>query len=1117
MPPVSPKVPPRVAQPPSGGSQEHGSGLAWFDVAQRASPPPEQRSQQCSPELSWHGAPVRPGPVVVTAPPTAQQGEEEESHGSATVTVRQARTSSLVATTGLARAQGGSGAVPVGNVPMRSAPRPFGGSAAVTSGGAAVAWPRNSRISHAGSAAIPSEAAGAAWHAARPSVVRSPEAVTGHATVPSPMMEIAHKIFTVEASTSSGSGSGSGGSIAEPSANAGKTSMQSFPSMPKFGCSTPHASPRLSPRPVDRARRLTECEVKPHRAGRSPTPAPLVFKMGTPECSPASGFREPRFFVAPVDQARGASPRRGAIAPSVRKQMAARLQVARLGGQTSDFSSWMPPGGSATIPVRHAGGVVATSAAVAAAQGGGVLVLTAAPKRPFSVAVKQPATSAKSVLPSAVVAAAAAVAAAAGSASLPQTSRGQGSEEPEALVPGVADAKMIRETLANERALQRYAGHVFGKFDANGDDLLDVEELGKALQYMSTTLGIGEFTSSDSEHYMRRFNCAKEQQMSLAAFEGLYRSLLHAKLHDHEPLPFNREMFIGRREGNPTEHYELLSVLGEGTFGSVHQVQCRQTGALRVLKTVDKHKAVNSGSPVDLVMEEVDKLRLLDHPAVLRLFEYFVDEDMINLVTDLLPGGDLLAVVEGAQELEKPLPEVWVSDVFRQTCEGVAYIHAKGIMHKDLKLENIMLCNVDPPEAVIIDVGLAELFPPNEAETFHSAQAAGTLATMAPEVIMGSFACKCDVWSLGCCLFALLCRRPWTILDTVQGAEGQQTVMARLYPYPFLPPEGGSKPSREQLEEHLARQRQGPNLTPLDGAASPGAEDIISVLLTYEEQARPSARQVLSHPWLRRGQSRGHVEGEEEQQANAAPVLATEQLESLLRFRRAGTLEQTVLLDVASKLSLGQLREIKPLFEALDKDGDGMLTSKELADGMCQAGLGQDVAENAAECICQHSGNSKVEFSRFVAALVPSCQDLLARHLRETFDRLDADSRGYIGKDELTKLLEQGPSGNPSTVAGSGADQTGKTGASVAAATPEISPAAKAAIEALEELGLRGSNRVSFRSLRRYLGAASGIMTTTASRPVVGQASAQPQPPNSGTTPPSFPDVPGPGVSASEP
>ena len=66
---------------------------------------------------------------------------------------------------------------------------------------------------------------------------------------------------------------------------------------------------------------------------------------------------------------------------------------------------------------------------------------------------------------------------------------------------------------------------------------------------------------------------------------------------------------------------------------------------------------------------------------------------------------------------------------------------------------------------MVIDVGLAELFPVAEAESFRSADPAGTLATMAPEVVRGSFNAKCDVWSLGCCLYALLCHQPLRLED----------------------------------------------------------------------------------------------------------------------------------------------------------------------------------------------------------------------------------------------------------------------------------------------------------------------------------------------------------------
>jgi len=242
-------------------------------------------------------------------------------------------------------------------------------------------------------------------------------------------------------------------------------------------------------------------------------------------------------------------------------------------------------------------------------------------------------------------------------------------------------------------------------------------------------------------------------------------------------------------------------------------------------------------------------------------------------------------------------------------------------------------------------------------------------------------------------------------------------------------------------------------------------------------------------------------------------------------------LEQAILLDLASKLGIGQLRELKPLFEALDQDGDGMLDDRELAEGMRLAGLPSDVAEPAAERLVRAAGGgAKVEFSRFVAALVPSCQDLLGRHLREAFDRLDADGDGFVSVDELRRLLELGPVGerereqrrrrsgaqlaetagpagaatSPSAVAtgssasgrrrshgpsvgsprgghsggvGGGAGFSpsgGGAGAgAVAAGSPgnsSLSPAARAAREAFEELGgHRGKGRISFESLARHL------------------------------------------------
>lgn len=636
------------------------------------------------------------------------------------------------------------------------------------------------------------------------------------------------------------------------------------------------------------------------------------------------------------------------------------------------------------------------------------------------------------------------------------------------------EQNLIHEVLANSNELQRYAAACFEAYDTNGDGSLNFEELSRCMKHMNTALGIGDFTERHVMHYLRRFDIDGNGLLSREEYEQLYRSLLLVKSDELEPAGFSREAFISRRKGRPEDHYKLQGIIGAGSFGIVRKVLCRQSKVQRVMKVVDKQKALSGGYPLTLIMEEIDKLKSLDHPAVLRLFEYYADAKALYLITDLLQGGDLLEAVESAYAKRKPLAEPWVRDVFRQVCEGVAYCHAKGVMHKDLKLENIMLCSFEPPEAVVIDVGLAELFPPSQAESFKSADAAGTLATMAPEVIKGSFASKCDVWSLGCCLFALLCQRPRRLLDTAALAEkgelkddeGPPDDCYYDYFYPYRPPDNET---RSELKAYLERQKRGPDLARL--VCSAACDDLIELMLTFEAQSRPALTKVLTHKWLRESK-------------NKDQVLAEGQIDSLLQFHRTNALAQAVLLDMASQLPLGKLRELTNLFESMDKDGNGMLDGNELAEALQKAGLEAEQAQQAASRLARDGGGT-VEFSRFVAALMPSCQDLLQRSsLENSFSRLDADGDGFISLAELQQLLERSSVAVLDERLQSLAKKEG------ASQTPVVSKeysedeelqdekrsrstrlrAAKAAQHAFDTISGEGRVRVSFESFQRHLG-----------------------------------------------
>jgi serine/threonine protein kinase len=102
------------------------------------------------------------------------------------------------------------------------------------------------------------------------------------------------------------------------------------------------------------------------------------------------------------------------------------------------------------------------------------------------------------------------------------------------------------------------------------------------------------------------------------------------------------------------------------------------------MKTINKQRAVASGTPLMTLHQEIDMLTMLDHPHILRLFEHYEDSHNIYIITAMCEGGELLDIVEEHARKRRPLPEQWIATVFRQSVEAIAYCHAKGVMETDL-------------------------------------------------------------------------------------------------------------------------------------------------------------------------------------------------------------------------------------------------------------------------------------------------------------------------------------------------------------------------------------------------------------------------------------------------
>lgn len=203
--------------------------------------------------------------------------------------------------------------------------------------------------------------------------------------------------------------------------------------------------------------------------------------------------------------------------------------------------------------------------------------------------------------------------------------------------------------------------------------------------------------------------------------------------------------------------YLLLQTLGEGEFGKVKLGVHRHFGeetAIKLIKremvaAAEEHQA--DGSKTSKVEREISVLRLLRHPNIVHLYEVIESERYIGIVLEYGAGGELFDYILA----QKCLQEREACRLFAQLVSGVSYLHRKKIIHRDLKLENLLL---DRHRNVIItDFGFANNFSARSNDLM--ATSCGSPCYAAPELVVqdGMYVgAAVDVWSCGVILYAML-------------------------------------------------------------------------------------------------------------------------------------------------------------------------------------------------------------------------------------------------------------------------------------------------------------------------------------------------------------------------
>ena len=228
----------------------------------------------------------------------------------------------------------------------------------------------------------------------------------------------------------------------------------------------------------------------------------------------------------------------------------------------------------------------------------------------------------------------------------------------------------ILQVVKNPTVCENRMKTMFARFDKNKDGFLNMTEMYQLCDQLNLDFGIRAFPRDFIEYAFLRGDSSGKGKMSLEDFAKVYRKIIEWIHKNLESSKVRRDFFVDKTPGSPWDYYDKLQKLGEGTFGIVHAVRLKGTNHIRVLKTIDKRKGGDNS--IEEIKKEIANLQAMDHPNIIKMFEYFEDYRNIYIVMESARGGELAEVHRKMRDAGVSLRESWCVWVIRQSLEAIA-------------------------------------------------------------------------------------------------------------------------------------------------------------------------------------------------------------------------------------------------------------------------------------------------------------------------------------------------------------------------------------------------------------------------------------------------------------
>lgn len=622
--------------------------------------------------------------------------------------------------------------------------------------------------------------------------------------------------------------------------------------------------------------------------------------------------------------------------------------------------------------------------------------------------------------------------------------------------------KHVTSLLKYPDVIRASAQKLFRQFAAS--DKMQEKEFGGLLSHLESAWGIRPEDSKLLVETLKRWRFRANVNsgthglplwpMTLDDLTSSFSSLLRALRDRYAPIGgmVHRSLFLRQSWGTLNERYDIGPRLGRGAYGEVVLVTMKANAERRVVKRVRKQQ---QRLPSEDLVQEVDLLRSLDHPHIIRLFEYFETDEHIEMIMEPVYGGTLTQVIrglyfgQGGHISARPaaLTETWVATVSSQLLSALRYAHdIVGVIHKDLKADNVLMVGQpnlpaedvlrQPTHAMLADFGIAEVFAPDpaldvdgrksvtemRAPHLQGSRVGGTREYMSPEMFRGTFSEKCDIWSLGVMVFQVM--------------TGE------------LPYRSNNLLTQVNLVCNPRRHPQWDVLTTYRWTL--GARLFCQSLLAKDESMRPSAAEASRDDWLAHAQ---------DVQPPAAP--SESEKASLQQQHLQSHLMHMARHCITSQLCLSPLHHLNVRFQQCDVTKDGRLSHVEMQQVLEDVGItNKEDMELIIESM-DTNRNGFIEYSEFMAGCLNLAGEDMRQQLRMVFDIFDLDGSGSIGLEELRQVLTQGAAPLPRSKSG--------VLEPTSAQSSSLLPDGKTVEEVMAEMDQNKDGAVDYEEFERYL------------------------------------------------